>query len=118
MGFSLLEKLASRLEGSKTSSFKGFFIGLLVAAAFWLVYRARKKLEHRRDYLSARAEALMAIQPSELAEDKYAKIAQEIRLNKNAAKVVAKKIDQVDSRIANIKRRIDSARSIDELEDL
>ena len=118
MAFNLLEKFTEKLETSKGSSFKGFFFGVLIAVAFWLVYRSRKRLEHRKDYLEARAESLAALDTSKLALDTQEKIIQELRMNKNAAKVITKKISQVDNRIESIKRRIDSARSIDELEGL
>ena len=118
MSSSLLDKLSDKIESSKGSPVKMFLLGVLASLVVWLVSRSRRKMVHRKEYLQKRSEALAAVDLATKTEEEQTKILQTIRLNKNAAKVVSKKISAVDKKIEDTKRRIKSARSIDDLEDL
>jgi hypothetical protein len=114
----ILDKLTDKLEASRTSPVKMFLLGVAVSIVIWLVSRTRKKLVHRKEYLIKKSEALLVVDFVSKTTDEQARILDAIRLNRNAAKVIGKKIAYLDKKIENTENRINSARSFDDLEDL
>ena len=79
---------------------------------------ARKRMENKRDILenSARTKALLARVSKDEADADV--LFSEAELLRNSAKELESQIEAIDFRIQDAKDRIDSARSVDELNSL
>jgi len=118
MSLSFLDKILKKIESGKGSWLTAFVLGVTTSIILWLVGKSRLRLEHRKEYLERRAEALSELDLTTKTLEQQTEILRTIRMNKNAAKVVSTKIHAVDKKIESTKRRIKSARSIDDLKDI
>ena len=118
MSLSFLDKLLEKIESGKGSWLTAFILGITTSLIIWLVGKSRSRLSHRKEYLERRVEALSEIDLTTKTVEEQTEILRTIRMNRNAAKVVNTKIQAVDKKIESTKRRIKSARSIDDLKDI